>query len=61
MRELLDLAARWDRLAGQRLAEANRLGPGTAGQVRATEAGMLRDCADELRQAIVAAQDTARQ
>lgn len=55
MNELLDLAATWDRLSGQRLAEANRFGPTKAGEIRATEAGVLRDCAADLRKAVAAA------
>lgn len=52
LNELLELIATWDRMSGQRLTEANRLGPCKAGEVRATEAGILKDCADDLRKVI---------
>lgn len=59
LNELLELTATWDRMSGQRLTEANRLGPGKAGEIRATEAGILKDCAAALRKVIAAAAQPA--
>lgn len=55
MSELLDLAATWDRASARRLASANRLGNCRAGEVAAAEAGILRDCAAQLRATVISA------
>jgi hypothetical protein len=46
------LAQSWADRGTAAHADANRLGPGRAGQVRAAEAGILRDCAEGLRAAL---------
>jgi hypothetical protein len=54
LNELLELIGTWERASGQRLTEANRLGPCKAGEIRATEAAILKDCAADLRKVIAA-------
>lgn len=49
------LASQWQYTAGQRHARANQLGNCTAGLVQATEAGIFRQCAQELETADLAA------
>lgn len=48
------LAARWQYEAGQLHARANQLGNCTAGLVKATEAGAIRQCAQQLEAAPLA-------
>lgn len=49
------LSEAWLTQSGKDLARANRLGNCTAGLVAATEAGMLRGCAQRLSAAVTAA------
>jgi hypothetical protein len=52
---LNNLSAAWLTQSGKDLARANQLGNCTAGLVAATEAGMLRGCAQRLSAAITTA------